>query len=98
MKAKTSTKKLWRVINNVIGKNKNKGSIIPYITVEGVRKYNPTTITNDFGKFYSSIGSSLTNKIKAGGKCIDEYMWHCAGHLAPWVHHCRITPVFLQPF
>ena len=46
--SKTNTKKLWRVINNVIGKNKNKGSIIPYITVEGVHKYNPTTITNEF--------------------------------------------------
>ena len=71
---KTNTKKLWRVINNVIGKNKNKGSIIPYITVEGVHKYNPTTIANEFRKFYSSIGSSLAKKIKAGGKCIDEYI------------------------
>ena len=60
--SKTNTKKLWRVINNVIGKNKNKGSIIPYITVEGVHKYDPTTIANEFGKFYSSIGSSLAKK------------------------------------
>ena len=60
--SKMNTKKPWRVINNVIGKNKNKGSIIPYITVEGVHKYDPTTITNEFGKFYSSIGSSLAKK------------------------------------
>ena len=50
------------MITNVIDKNKNKGSIIPYITVEGVRKYDPTTIANEFGKFYSSIGSSLAKK------------------------------------
>ena len=68
-----NTKKLWRVINNVISKNKNKGSIIPYITV-GVRKYDPTTISNEFRKFYSSLGSSLAKIIKAGGKCIDEYL------------------------
>ena len=60
--SKMNTRKLWRVINNVIGEYKNKGSIIPYITVEGVHKYNPTTIANGFGKFYSSIGSSLAKK------------------------------------
>ena len=26
------------------------------------------------------------------------YMWHCMGHLAPWVYHCHITPVFLRLF
>ena len=66
--SKTNTKKLWRVINNVIGKNKNKGSIIPYITVEGVHKYNPITIANEFRKFYSSLGSSLAKKNKGRRK------------------------------
>ena len=44
--SKTNSKKLWRVINNVIGKNKNKGSIIPYITDKGVCKYDPSIIAN----------------------------------------------------
>ena len=70
--SKMNTKKLWRVLNNVIGKNKNKGSIIPYITIDGICKYNPSTIANEFGKFYSSIGSSLAQKIKVGGKGIDQ--------------------------
>ena len=70
--SKMNTKKLWRVINNVIGKNKNKGSIITYITIDGICKYNPSTIANEFGKFYSSIGSSLAQKIKVGGKGIDQ--------------------------
>ena len=69
-----NTKKLWRVINNVTGKNKNKGSIIPYITIDGIRKYDPSIIANKFGKFYSRIGSSLTQKIKVGGKGIDQYI------------------------
>ena len=34
--SKTNTKKLWQVINAVINKRKNKRSIIPYITVEGI--------------------------------------------------------------
>ena len=66
--SKMNSKKLWRVINNVIGKNKNKGSIIPYITVEGVCKYDPTTITNEFGKLYSSLGSSLEKNNKSRRK------------------------------
>ena len=69
-----NTKKLWRVINNVIGKNKNKGSIIPYITIDGICKYNPSIIANEFEKFYSSIGSSLVQNIKVGGKGIDQYI------------------------
>ena len=71
-----NTKKLWRVINNVIGKTKDKGSIIPYITIDRIRKYNPSIIVNEFGKFYSSIGSSLAQKIKikVGGKSIDQYI------------------------
>ena len=71
-----NTKKLCRVINNVIGKNKNKGSIIPYITIDRICKYDPSTIANEFGKFYSSIGSSLVQKIKVGGKGIDQYICH----------------------
>ena len=46
--SKISTKILWRVINNVIVKNKNKGSTI-----------HNTTITNEFRNFYSGLGASL---------------------------------------
>ena len=62
------------MINNVIGKNKNKGSIIPYITVNGICKYDPSIIANEFRKFYSSIGSSLAQKIKVEEKGIDQYI------------------------
>ena len=33
----TDSKKLWCILNQVIGKMKNKGSIIPFITVEGLK-------------------------------------------------------------
>ena len=49
--SKMNTKNLWRVINNVIGKNKNKCSIIPCITIDGIHKYNPSTIANELESF-----------------------------------------------
>ena len=36
-----NARKLWSLINNTIKKVKNCGSIIPYITVNGLRQYNP---------------------------------------------------------
>ena len=72
--SKTNTKRLWQVINTVINKRKNKGSIIPYITVEGIRIYDSNKIADEFGKFYSTLGSNLAKKITTGSKCIDEYI------------------------
>ena len=60
--SKTNTKRLWQVINTVINKRKNKGSTIPYITVEGIRIYDPNKIADEFGKFYSTLGSNLAKK------------------------------------
>ena len=72
--SKTNTKRLWQVINTVINKRKNKGSIILYITVEGIRIYNSNKIADEFGKFYSTLGSNSAKKITTSSKCIDEYI------------------------
>ena len=37
---KDNTQKLWHVINQTIGKTKHFGSIIPYISVDGIKTYN----------------------------------------------------------
>ena len=34
---KTNVKKLWQLINNVINKTKYRGSIIPYISIDGLK-------------------------------------------------------------
>ena len=51
----TNTKKLWKVINNIIGKHKHSGSIISYIMVDGVHKYDPDVIANEFGNFIHNL-------------------------------------------
>ena len=60
------SKKLWALINEVVGKKKSSGSIIPYITIDGIRTYTPRKIANEFAHFYSSLGQTLANKIQPG--------------------------------
>ena len=49
---KSNSKKLWSLINSTITKIKHKGSIIPYIMVDGIKKTRPKDIANSFGDFY----------------------------------------------
>ena len=56
---KNNTKKLWELLNDMVNKTKNRGSIIPNITVDGLKTYNLTKIANSFGKFYSELGKNL---------------------------------------
>ena len=58
---KYSTKKLWQVINQTICKTKHKGSIIPFISIDGIKTYNPQKIANSFGSFYSHLGENRAN-------------------------------------
>ena len=71
---KDNTRHLWQLLNQTIGKCKNKGSIIPYITVDGVRTYTPKKIAENFGKFHSTVGQNLSATIPAGEKNIDHYL------------------------
>ena len=70
----TDSKKLWGILNQVIGKTRNKGSIIPFITVDGLKIHLPCRIANEFGKFHSTIGESMASKITQGQHNIDFYL------------------------
>ena len=71
---KNNSKKLWELINNTINKVKHKGSIIPFITVDGLKQNRPKVIANSFGEFYSILGSSLAGKIVPGTTSMEEYL------------------------
>ena len=68
------SKKLWGLLNQVIGKIKNKGSIIPYITVNCLKIHSATRIADEFGKFYSTLGESMASKIVPGNYDTDHYL------------------------
>ena len=62
------------MINNRINKCKNSGSIIQYITIEGLQTNNPKKLADALGKFYSQMGADLASKIKPSRIKIDDYL------------------------
>ena len=73
-KYRRNTRKLWSLINNIINKCKNSGSIISFITVDGLKTYNPLKIANSFGQFYSMVGKNLVDTITPGRHDINHYL------------------------
>ena len=71
---KNSTKKLWQLINRVIGKERDKSNIIESIKVDNIRSYIPKQIANQFGKHYATVGRNYANKIPSPQKNIETYL------------------------
>ena len=69
---KQNTKTLWGIINETIKKVKHRSSIIPHITVNGIKVNKAKDIANSFGEFYSQLGSELASKIVPGTTSIDD--------------------------
>ena len=89
---KQNAKKLWSLINNTIKKVKHKGSIIPYITVKGLKQYNPSKIANCFGEFYSNLGPSLAKQILPGTTSISTYLGNIPRTVNSMVLHPTTVP------
>ena len=68
------SKKLWSLINNVIKRTKDKGSIISQITIDGMKMSNPEKIAHEFGKFYSTLGNNLASQISCGPQSAEHYI------------------------
>ena len=68
------SKTLWSLINNVIKRTKDKGSIISQIIIDGRKTSNPEKIANEFGKFYSTLGNNLALQISCGPQSAEHYI------------------------
>ena len=88
---------MWQLMNKTVGKCKHTGSIIPYITADGVRKYIPKKIANAFGKFYSEMGSNLATAITLGKHSINDYLDNIPCSLNSLVLH-RTTKEEIENF
>ena len=69
-----NTKKIWGIINEILKKQKRRGSIITHININGVKTYDSRKIANEFGTFYSTLGYNLSTKIKGGTRNISHYL------------------------
>ena len=71
---KSNTKKLWQLINSEISRCKHQGSVISYITIQGIKTYDPKTIANKSGQFYLELGANLAATIKPRRTSVQDYI------------------------
>ena len=74
MTYRTNTRKLWELINSIIGKNKHAGCSISYISVDEVKIFSRKLIAEEFTKFYSKLGESLATKITPSTESLENYL------------------------
>ena len=73
-KFKHDTLKLWQLINQISGKQNDKSTTIDYITVEGIKKYRSTNISNEFPHYYANLRQKLAENMNPCTKSIDYYL------------------------
>ena len=68
------SRKLWKLVNKIIGKNNNKTETIDSLRVDNILKHDPDSITNGLCTFFSNIGENYANKIGEPDINISEYI------------------------
>ena len=59
-----NSKKLWKLINSITGKVRNKHDIIDRITVDHICYETGSEIVNEFAKHFSSVGKKYASLVK----------------------------------
>ena len=62
------------MINTAVAKTKHSGTVIPHITVDGIKIFNTKQIADQFSRFYSNLESDLASNIRPGTRSIASYM------------------------
>ena len=70
---KNNTKKLWELINSVIGKASDKSGVISHIMVNEIEILNEKAIANEFGKYFSNVGKEFAGRVKDSKHKITYY-------------------------
>ena len=60
---KRNTKKLWQLINNISGKVNNKTELVECLSINNIDHYDANSITNEFGKHFSTVGKKFAEAI-----------------------------------
>ena len=78
---KQDSRKLWQLINRIIGKENNKSHVIESIrTSEGTLKTDPYSITNTFNEFFSTIGERYATRHKCTQQETNILLQHINQH------------------
>ena len=71
---KSNTKKLWQMINNITGQQRDKTCIIESLKIDNLVINDKTAIANTMCKYFSSIGMTYANRIQCGNTTLIEYL------------------------
>ena len=71
---KNNTKKLWKVVNEIVGKSNDKSGAIDYLCIDGIREYNANKIANQFVRYFSNVGKNFANRIPKSKNSVDLYL------------------------
>ena len=71
---KQDSRKLWKLIHDLLNKKTNNVDTISGIKVDGTLRYDPKTITHEFCKHFSSIGAKFANNIPQPVRKIESYL------------------------
>ena len=67
-------RKLWQLINRIIGRENNKHNTIESLKVDNLIKYNSESITNSFNEFFSTVGESLAKQQICNPPELENYL------------------------
>ena len=68
------SKRLWQLVNKLIGKENNKTHVIESIRTGNLLKYDPYSITNTFCEFFSTVGEKYAEKFKTTKEETQTYL------------------------
>ena len=71
---KRNSKQLWTTINEVCGKNNDKSCTVSYITINGIKQYDSNKISDEFAKFFATVGERFSLKTPQSKYDIEHYL------------------------
>ena len=67
-------KRLWKIINSLAGKTKNKNDVVECLKIENIEITQQKEIAKEFAKHFSSVGERFTNRIPSPDTPIQNYI------------------------
>ena len=62
------------MINRICNKSSNKAALIEYLKVDQIEVHNAKEISNEFAKYFSTVGKVYANKIEESTTSIHTYI------------------------
>ena len=69
-----NSKRLWKVINSLTGKTKNKNDIVECLKIENIEITQRKEIAKEFARHFSSVGEHFASKIPSPNTPIQDYI------------------------